>query len=221
MASGWTEGATIWPMDWVAWHSDYEDADSPLRRRLEIVQRAIVGFLEGFEGSPVRVVSMCAGEGRDILGALAVTGRRDVVGRLVELDPELAAVALRAIEALGITGLEVVVGDAGELSAYAGNVPADLVLECGVFGNISDADVESTVRATPQLCAAGATVIWTRHRREPDLTPAIRRWYAEAGFQEVSFEPVPDSEGSVGVMVYNSKPVPLRAQHLFTFTRTG
>jgi hypothetical protein len=208
-------------MDWVAWHADYEDADSPLRRRLAIVQREIGSFIADFSGSPVRVVSMCAGEARDLLGAVAVSDRRDLVGRLVELNPELTDVARRGCVTLGLGDVEVVTGDAGHSSAYRDAVPADLVLECGVFGNISDADVERTVRATPQLCAAGATVIWTRHRRDPDLTPAIRRWYAESGFEERSFEPVPDSEASVGVMVYRGGPVPLFDQQLFVFNRNA
>jgi len=207
-------------VDWVAWHADYEDPDSPLRRRLAMVQRHIGVFLDEFSGSPVRVVSMCAGEARDFLGAMALSDRRDVVGRLVELNPELADAAERGCVALGLKDVEVVIGDAGQAAAYRGAVPADLVLQCGVFGNISDQDVERTVRATPQLCAPGAKVIWTRHRRAPDLTPAIRRWYMQSGFDENSFEPVPDSEGSVGVMVYRGESLPVVDQQLFLFNRT-
>src|SRR5437870_7335909 len=123
------------PMDWVAWHGDYE-SDSPLRRRLEIVQRDIVAALASIERSPVRVISMCAGEARDLRGALERVLRRDLVGRLVELDAGLAALARAGLSGLGADGIEVVSGDAGELGAYRGAAPADLVLECGVFGNI-------------------------------------------------------------------------------------
>ncbi len=66
--------------------------------------------------------------------------------------------------------------DAGDLTAYAKAVPADLVLMAGVFGNISDADVRRTIGAFPQLCADGATVIWTRTRRAPDLTLTGQAW---------------------------------------------
>jgi hypothetical protein len=207
-------------MDWVAWHGDYE-SDSPLRRRLEIVQRHIVAALGSIERSPVRVISMCAGEARDLRGALAQVERRDLVGRLVELDPGLASLARAGLIQAGVDGLEVVAGDAGELGAYRGAAPADLVLECGVFGNISDADVERTVGASPALCAPGATLIWTRHRGEPDLTTSVRRWFADSGFAEVAFEPVPDSTGSVGVVRYGGPTVELADGHLFTFTRTA
>ena len=188
---------------------------------MEIVQRHIGSFLDGFAGSPVRVISMCAGEARDLLGAVEGQGRRDLVGRLVELDPGLAAVARQGCEALGLGGVKVVVGDAGKSDVYAGATPADLVLVCGVFGNISDADIERTVCALPSLCAPGATTIWTRHRTPPDVTPAIRGWFVESGFEELAFDPVPDAPGSVGVARYAGEPRPLVEQRLFTFTKTG
>jgi hypothetical protein len=208
------------PVDWRVWHADY-DSDTPLRRRLQIVQRQITRVLDEFAGSPLRVVSMCAGEARDVLGALDAHARRDVVGRLVELDPELAERARSHTTALGLTDLEVVTGDAGEMRSYAGAVPADLVLACGVFGNISDADIERTVRALSMFAAPGATAIWTRSRREPDMTVRIRGWLEESGFENTSFEPVPASDrgSSVGVAVYRGDPQPLRDEHLFTFIR--
>jgi len=208
------------PIDWQAWHTAY-DSDSPLRRRLEIVQRHITAVLDTFSGSPLRVVSMCAGEGRDLLGALDRHGRRDVIGRLVELDPELADRARAHAAALGLTDLEVRTGDAGDSASYTGAVPADLVLVCGVFGNISDADIERTLRALPMFAAPGATAIWTRHRREPDMTIDIRRWLQQAGFENSAYDPVPESDtlGTVGTAVFRGETQPLRDEHLFTFIR--
>jgi hypothetical protein len=114
-----------------------------------------------------------------------------------------------------------VTGDAGVTDAYAGAAPADLVLACGVLGNVPDKDAERTVRSLPQLCAVGATVVWTRHRRSPDLTPRIRAWFAEAGFRELAFDsPGPDSF-SVGVHRLDGPPLPFeRGRRLFTFARS-
>jgi len=181
-----------------------------------------VTALEQIERSPVRIISMCAGQARDLRGALGDVERRDLVGRLVELDPDLAAEARRGLAELGVEGIEVVVGDAGELGAYRGAAPADLVLECGVFGNISDADVEHTLRASAALCVPGATLIWTRHRRPPDLTPSVRRWLEEAGFENAAFDTVPGAEtlGSVGVARFAGETGPLADERLFTFIRT-
>jgi hypothetical protein len=209
------------PIDWQKWHTAYEDADSPLAKRLAIVQRLITGVLDSFAGSPLRVLSMCAGEGRDLLGALDNHKRHDIVGRLVELDPDLAARAREHASALGLNGLQVDTGDAGDAAAYAGAVPADLVLACGVFGNISDADIEKTLRALPMFAAPGATVLWTRHRREPDMTVRIREWLADAGFANTAYEPVANSEtlGTVGAAIFRGETQPLRDEHLFTFNR--
>jgi hypothetical protein len=38
------------------------------------------------------------------------------------------------------------------------------------------------------MCRPGGTVIWTRHRRPPDLTPQIRAWFAASGFDELAFD---------------------------------
>jgi hypothetical protein len=205
--------------DWVEWHEQYED-EGPLARRLAIVQRHIGEFLDARGDRQTSVLSMCSGDGRDLLGVLAGRGVKSglLTARLVELDPVLCRRARRRIRDAALDGVEVVTGDAGLSTSFLGAAPADLVLACGVFGNVSDDDVERTVRHMPRLCAEGATVIWTRHLRRPDLTLSIRRWFREAGFENVAFEPVPDSIASVGVEILRGQPLPLLAgQRLFEF----
>jgi hypothetical protein len=200
---------------WLSWHDGYE-GDTPLKHRLLTVQRRIIESLDRHAG-PIRVVSLCAGDGRDLLGVLQDHPRRDdVSGRLVELDPELAARAA----AWAPNGIEVVEGDAGSTDAYNGAVPADLLLVCGVFGNISAIDIERTVRALPSMASPMATIIWTRHRRPPDRTPEIRGWFEDAGFRELSFDAPKEYEWSVGVHQLVRAPDPFAAGvRLFTFVR--
>jgi len=132
---------------------------------------------------------MCAGQGRDLLGPLTSHPRRhDVRARLVEMDATNAEVARRCAREAGLAGVDVVTGDASLTSAYVDVVPADLALVCGVFGNVPDGDVRTAVEALPTLVRSGGTVIWTRHRGEPDLTPTIRQWFAGAGFDEVGWD---------------------------------
>jgi hypothetical protein len=170
---------------WVDWHRGYDIEGSSLQRRLAVVRRCIRESLDQCAPGPIRVVSMCAGQGHDLIGALADHPRAaDVRARLVELHPDNCAEARASAPA----GVEVVCADAATTTAYAGAVPAEVVLANGVFGNISDADIVRTIEILPSLCAPGATVIWTRHRREPDLTGAIREWFLAAGFAEVAFE---------------------------------
>jgi len=200
---------------WLDWHDAYDDPASPLTRRLSIVQGYVADALDGAPPGPVRVISMCPGDGRDLLGVLERhPRRRDVVGRLVELDPELAARARSAAP----EGIEISRGDASTTSAYEGAVPADLVLVCGVFGNIGDHDIASTINTLPSLCAPGATVIWTRHRRPPDRTVLAREAFATAGFEEVAFAAPDGFLFGVGAHRLASQPAPFEpGVQMFTF----
>ena len=185
--------------DWLAWHAQYDDPASPLSRRLRVVQARISEWLDDRDGV-VRVVSACAGDGRDIVEVLARRPDADRVSAvLIEMDERNADAARRRARDAGLHGLEVRRADAGHLDGYEGAAPADLLLFCGVFGNVSDEDVERAVAALPRLLEPGATVIWTRSRREPDLTSAIRGWFTEAGFIERHFDAPEDVLVSVGV----------------------
>ena len=205
-------------VDWHAWHDDYDHPDSALGRRLRVVQEQVRLALEDCPPGPLRVVSLCAGQGHDLLGALARHPRRkDVTARLVELDPRNAALARRAAEATGLSRIEVVVGDAALTRHYNGMVPANIVLTCGVFGNITAQDIQHTVAHCSQLCTHGGTLVWTRHRKPPDLVPWICRWLEEAGFER-QWLSTPNEGFSVGVHRFTGEPQPLDpSAHLFTF----
>jgi hypothetical protein len=102
--------------------------------------------LESAPPGLVRVISVCAGQGRDLLGVLDGHPRRDDVrARLVEVDAQIAAVARARAQAAGLDRVDVVTGYAARTDQYRDMAPADLVLGCGVFGNITDQDIERTV----------------------------------------------------------------------------
>jgi hypothetical protein len=203
--------------DWVAWHEAYDDPDSGLTRRLRAVRRRIRDALFLLPPGPIRVISMCAGDGRDLIGALAGHPRStDVSARLVEADPLLVATARRSAP----RGVEVVRRDAALSSAYAGLVPADLVLTCGVFGNLAPSDIHRTVINLPRFCQTGATVIWTHHIDPPDRTPEIRDWFGANGFSEVGFDSEPGYHYGVGTHTLTGRRLPLDPDlKLFEFLR--
>ena len=207
--------------DWHSWHDDYRDPRSELSKRLGEVQLAIREWADAQPAGLARILSICAGQGHDVVGALADHARRaDITGMLVELEPDNVTAANEALTGAGLTGVRAVVGDAGLTSSYGAAVPADLVLVCGVFGNIPDEDVQRTVVALPSVCAAGATVVWTRHRRAPDLTPAIRGWLAAAGFEELAFRSPGTDRYAVGVARLTGPPASVAEdRRLFAFNR--
>ena len=204
--------------DWQAWHDAYERPGSELSRRLLAVQDQVRAALDAAPPGPLRAISLCAGQGRDLIEVLATHPRRDdVTALLVELDPRNVAYARSSAERAGLDAVEAREADAAVIDEYTGLVPADLVLLCGIFGNVSDADIARTVAYAPRLTARGGTVVWTRHRDDPDLVPAICDWFADAGFARVWVSAEEDGYG-VGVHRHTGEPPALeRGARLFTF----
>lgn len=218
-----TEGRGAPPTDWIAWHERYEDPGSSLARRLGVVQRRIAGALDAL--APLadrRVLSLCAGDGRDVIDVLRrrTTGP-DPKSRLVELDPDLADRARRRAEAAGLRTLEVVTADAGDPAAWRDLLPVDLLLLSGIFGNVADIDIRAIIAAAPTMVTPGGFVIWTRGNRAPDQRCAIRSWFTDAGLDEVVFDGAPEPYG-VGVNQVPTTPLTdarLLPARLFTFIR--
>ncbi|MDG4830979.1 class I SAM-dependent methyltransferase [Solwaraspora sp. WMMD1047] len=206
--------------DWLDWHRAYDAPDSVLSRRLAVVSDRVRDALDALPPGPLRVVSLCAGQGRDLIGVLRTHPRRaDVTARLVELDPRNAAAARALADAAGLDRVEVRVGDAALIDHYADLAPADLVLVCGVFGNISEADIERTIGHCAALTAAGGFLVWTRHREPPDLVPTVCGWFDRHGFA-LRWLSDPAEDFGVGLHRRTREPAPLTpGAHMFTFDR--
>ena len=125
--------------DWVAWHEAYDDPRSPLSTRLRAVCGRLSDALDAAPPGPVRLLSLCAGQGRDVLGVLPGHPRTPQVSAvLVEYNPRNAALARRGAEQAGLPQVEVRQADAAQVANYADALPANVLLLCGIFGNVSD-----------------------------------------------------------------------------------
>ena len=99
--------------DWVEWHEGYGDPASGLSARLRCVQRHLSRAIDQAAAGPVRLVSLCAGQGHDVAGVLPAHARRDdVTAVLVEADPRNAALARGRAAAAGLGQVEVSVASA-------------------------------------------------------------------------------------------------------------
>lgn len=127
----------------------------------------------GDTGEPIRIISLCAGQGRDVIDVLATHPRAaEVEALLVELDPALVEFARRRAAKVGLSDrVRVEQGDASSCRSYAGFVPADLVLVCGIFGNVSGEDI-----AVHHPCVA--CVLSAGGERRLDPAPATARCHA-------------------------------------------
>lgn len=203
---------------WQEWHLAYDEEGSSLSKRLAVVQSELVGALDECPPGTLRVLSLCAGDARDVLGVLARHARRaDVELVLVELDAGLLSRAEERAREIGLDRIAVVHADAGETTNYASALPADVLMACGIFGNVSEDDIALTVSSFGAMVRPGSSVLWTRHRRPPDLTPIIRRWFTEGGFEERSFITIEGTGAAVGREVLRqptiSTDVPARLFH--------
>jgi Methyltransferase domain len=185
--------------DWAAWHDRYDDPTSTQARRLVVVRRRVRGCLDALGGDDLRVLSLCAGDGRDLIPELGRGPDRNVAATLIEWNAALADRARAAARAAGLDRVEVRTGDAGLASAFADVVPVDLLLLCGIFGNVPERDIRQTVAAVPAMLRPAGLVIWTRGLLDgADLRPSVRRWVGEVGLREVAYDGEPEPFG-VGV----------------------
>lgn len=217
--------------DWHEWYEAYDDPGSSLSRRLEVVRTRLAGALEArstaLPGRTIRLVSLCAGDGRDTLPVLA--DRRDlpVQSLLVELDRTLAQAARARAADLALGNVVVRTADAGHTGSFVDQCPADVLMLCGVLGNLEDSDVLRTIAALPGLLARDGLVIWTRgHRSGVPEDPAgvpgdpsewVRSRFRAAGFTEADFVRPSDAGFRVGVHRLAIPPGTTPSGRLFDF----
>jgi hypothetical protein len=210
------------PKDWLEWHDLYK-TEAKLQQRLQIVREYISYSLDGSPPGMIRVVSVCAGDGRDLLGTLENHPRaKDVHARLVELNPQLVEHGRATIESLGLTKqIEFINGDATIASNYVGAVPADIVIVCGVFGNLADEiELNRLLENLSFLSKKGAFVLWTRgHSNGIPYSESVRKFLGESGFEEVNFKLTATGDMGVGIHRYlgEGSAVP-KEEQLFVFS---
>jgi hypothetical protein len=215
--------------DWLHWHQHYNSPDSSLSQRLGIVQnnlrRALTVAPCGADGVQ-RLLSICAGEGRDVLPVLAEEGRGPQVrALLLELDPILSQLARNTASMMGLSHVEVRTVDAGITDTYRNEPSTHLILVSGVFGNITASDMRRTVAVLPFLLEDGGIVVWTRSSRRAESDPSlvIRTCFSDHGFTELSFRSTADGVFRVGMHQLAARPEDTRRPiqsglRVFTFT---
>ena len=199
--------------DWLKWHDGYETRPD-LAARLPIVRSHIARCLDCCQAGPVGVVSICAGDGRDLVGLMSTCNRRgDISAWLVEFNPVLAARGGAAIEQARLGGcMRYVVADATLFSTYMPMVPADLIILAGIFGNLRPSEVPRLIEGLHFLCRPEAAVVWTRNRIYNDgaaALPAIRRHFQKAGFEAIEEELTSDNGYTIGTHRYKGESTPL------------
>ena len=142
--------------DWRAWHDAYDHPGSSLAQRLRVVQARIVGALDAAPPGPLRAISLCAGQGRDLIPVLARHPRgRDVTARLVELDPGLAGAA-PATDAAGAAAAGPAVTTASAADSAGTGTAAGSAATGPAAGSAGAGPAAGSAGAGPAAGSAGA-----------------------------------------------------------------
>ncbi|ROO86660.1 hypothetical protein EDD29_4237 [Actinocorallia herbida] len=183
-------GGVLTDRSWYRWHAPYDEIGSAQTDRLDAVQELIAEALDAAPPGPLKAVSVCAGQARDLLPMLITHPRgRDVAARMIELEPLNASFLHGALGSTDLEHVEVLVADAGLTDAYVGAVPADLVLISGPFAHIGRTDTLRTIRMLPRLCAPHAAVIWSTHGQALTDLSLVLDAFTTAGFTGASRTP--------------------------------
>jgi hypothetical protein len=174
-------------------------------------------------GKSLHLVSICAGDGRDVIGTFAAfDARQDVHATLIESHPALVTRGQAAVDQLGLAGrITFRCADATQSSTYVDMRPAQIIVLCGVFGNLKERDVQRLIAALPSLCARDASVIWTRTLVDDGekATQIIRKCFVAADFTEEVLVRTPLGFFAVGTHAFRGVRRPLPAHStLFEFT---
>ena len=118
-------------------------------------------------------------------------------------------------------------GDAGHVATFEDRLPVDILMLCGIFGNVAREDVVRTVAAARLMVADGGAVIWTRGHRvsdepgEHDGDPAdwVRRRFEAVGFEELAFVRPEEATYRVGLERQKRRVDQELPERLFTFVR--
>lgn len=189
-------------MNWNHWHKHY-DVAADFQGRLQVVGDCITAALSECPAGPIRVVSMCAGDGRDLLNALAGHSRRDDITAWL-LDTHHASLE-RGKGLAASAGLEQRVhflrADAALAHSYRDLIPVDVLILSGMLGHLRNASVPDFLQALPMLCRPGTSLIWSRHlviHGGQQQAPLIRQVLSRAGFRELGYHQTSATGFAVG-----------------------
>lgn len=188
-----------------------------------MIRSQIAEALQECPEGPLKVISLCSGDGRDLLDVLPGHPRRaDASCFLIDRNPEAIADAKETVRTCGLENqVTCFCGDAALLEHCADFVPADLIIVSGVFAHLTLLDAGKLIAALPMLCRPGAFVLWNRRELRGRFNPEsleLHEYFRRHGF--VTVDQV--SSGEEGFLLirerYNGEPKPWApGPSLFTF----
>jgi hypothetical protein len=182
------------------------------QQRLAAVQEHLAKRLDTTPAGPVRIISICAGDGRDLLGVLETHSRRsDVCAWLVEQSLQSVNAGCAHASALDLAyAVRFLHADATLYATYQVIGLADIVLLCGVWGHVPVHERTSVIRALTCLCKPGGTVIWSRAvAKGIERLEQIQSLFVAPSWERIELSFTPDNSWAVAAHRYRGPVVNL------------
>lgn len=213
-------------IDWNQWHTGYETSAS-LQARLKAVSEQITIAINDCPPGPIKIISLCAGDGRDILLALQNHPRRkDVSASLVDNHLESIERGRELALKTGLTKqIHFLHADAGLGETYADIGHANVVLLSGFLGHLRHGDALNLISKLPMVVKTNGSVIWNRHvvlHDGAEQVARIRGAFRSHHFDEEHFAATAEDGFAMGRVCFKGESAPLdAAQKLFEFVGIG
>ena len=211
------------PGTWNGWPEKAYQQDR-YRQRLAAVQNHLTECLDLAPGGPVRIISVCAGDGRDAISVLSSHQRRhDVSAWLIEQDRQSVLDGMGRAARVGLANTVTFLNDdATDYATYQRIVPADIVLLCGVWGHVPASERVLLVRALTTLCKARGMVIWTRGiSKGLERLHEIQAMFATSSWEQSRVSFTSDKKWAVVIHRYLGLPNELPSSGRLFHFRTG
>jgi len=193
------------------------------RERLRVFQEQIAECLDQAPHGPLRILSMCVGDGRDVIGVLQSHWRRkEVEAYLVELNGQSVSEGIKHAKASGLGNVvKFIHADATDYSTYKNLAPCDIVLVCGVWGHVPANDRAKLIHALASFCKPGGNVIWSLKTSKGEHRLAeVRSQFDHACWSPVRQNSTPGQKSAVCTYVYRGAALEVPANgRIFSFRK--
>ncbi len=193
------------------------------RQRLQAVQEHLAQSLDCAPNGPVRIISICAGDGRDIIGVLSSHRRRtDVQAWLIELNHQSVVAGIRQAKNAGLEDRVTFLNtDATLYATYKDIAPAEIILLSGVWGHVPAQERASLAGGLASFCNPRGTLIWTRGVSQGiGRLREIQAHFSAPAWEEERLTLTPDNNWAVASYCHCGPPQELpRSGQVFRFQR--
>ena len=175
-------------MTWNDWHIIYNDKESAPYKRSIITQELVNNYLN-IHKKNIIILSICSGQARDILPAIA--GREDkdrITTYLLDIDKDCLEYAQEYARIHDIPNVHTINKDASLKESYDDIPKVDLIVICGLFGHLVPEDIATTALFLQTLIEDNATVIWSRNKFFNDHSDNIRNIFWEAKLKKYQYD---------------------------------